>query len=60
MNAFTFENCSSLMNAVDDGMGIQNNSSLSTSLGGNSIFMPDSIVNNPLYDPFGPCWGNEW
>lgn len=60
MNAFTLENCSSLMNAVNNSMNTPNNSSMSPSLGGNFIFMPDSIVNNPLYDPFGPCWGNEW
>ena len=59
MNAFTFENYSSLMNAVNS-MKPQNNCSLNPPSGGDFILMPDSIVNNPLYDPFGPCWGNEW
>ena len=59
MNAFTLENCRSLINAVNNSMETQNNSSLSPSLGGDFIFMPDSIINNPSYDLFEPCRGNE-
>ena len=59
MNAFTFENCRSVMNAANS-MNIPNNNTLNPPSGGDFIPMPNSIIQNPLYDPFGPCWGNEW
>ena len=58
MDTFTFD-YSSLMNAVNNNTKTQN-TSLSPPSGGDFIPMPNSIIQNPLYDPFGPCWGNQW
>lgn len=57
MNAFTLENCRSVMNAV-------NNLPASSNLMEFSFPSPTELttklMQNPLYDTFGPSFGTMW